>query len=792
MHKKHSSFIANLQKPSLISILSVFGYIISICLFLFPLFRNTLFQQNSLEISKLLTDNSIIDSKQIRLVSIMVNNREIKFDNLIFKGNWQKIQYVNSQYMETQGNEAASAFTLLPFNTSRIEIWLSSGLDKGKAKVIFNDQEQHIFLTESENGERLVIFPNTLFFISQLFKSLLIVCIFLLIILMSLLLLTKFSKYSLSNLLLSFARGFFPGLIGGFLATSFTLSPNTLNIANRSLFIQKATLVPLILVSSIVSYFLLKHLIIPFFQKLPLSRSVYLGLFITFLSILNYMKYYPNNLRIEFFYVHFFSYGFSFLLLGITLILLWKKYLKDIPVYAIICIFLVVITYWLFLTQGKQGQILTHDHLGIDTGYYDYLGLSILHGKLDVPSDVIADEAFVYNDKTYGYFGVAPALLRLPLNWLFPDLFGKWTSTFLIVACFSNQIFAFLIIKQFISIWMIPEENARTKLIIVMFLLITGLGTTNIFLTRPSVYVEASMLGSSFALAFFYYFLLYIYKQTFKYLLLISALCFLTFHTRQTSGLGVLVALGLFVFFFILNRIGVHIFKILPEETNPPSSNDNVGIIKTPNLHILIIVFVVLFSGLLQVGMNYYRFGTLFDSTPFNHYIAFKESPELMPKQPYYTWPYVRFALDTLLFPERITFIKEPLFHIETYPQKDYGFMTPSNRNPAAFAMALPVLMFPLFIFSIVGVYSVWKYKKDTILVMLCPLLNGLALFFAGGVEQRHSHDFFPFFVIAGAAGLTWLMVRCGISRKLQVTLLSLLCLFGLLSIYLNIVNVLV
>jgi hypothetical protein len=504
------------------------------------------------------------------------------------------------------------------------------------------------------------------------------------------------------------------------------------------------------------------------------------------------MKYYPNNLRIEFFYVHFFSYGFSFLLLGITLILLWKKYLKDIPVYAIICIFLVVITYWLFLTQGKQGQILTHDHLGIDTGYYDYLGQSILHGKLDVPSDVIADEAFVYNDKTYGYFGVAPALLRLPLNWLFPDLFGKWTSTFLIVACFSNQIFAFLIIKQFISIWMIPEENARTKLIIGMFLLITGLGTTNIFLTRPSVYVEASMLGSSFALAFFFYFLQYIYKPTYRNLLLVSALCFLTFHTRQTSGLGVFVALGLFVFFFILNRIGVHNFNILPEKTNLPSANKNVIISKTSNVHIPIIIFVVLFSGLLQVGMNYYRFGTLFDSTPFDHYIAFKESPELMPKQPYYTWPYVRFALDTLLFPERITLINEPLFHIETYPQKDYGFMTPCNRNPAAFAVALPVLMFPLFILSIAGVYSVWKYKKELLLLVASPMMSGLALFFSGGVEQRHSHDFFPFFVIAGAAGLTWLMVRCGISRKLQVTLLSLLCLFGLLSIYLNIVNVLV
>jgi hypothetical protein len=39
----------------------------------------------------------------------------------------------------------------------------------------------------------------------------------------------------------------------------------------------------------------------------------------------------------------------------------------------------------------------------------------LLHGQFDIPASVIGSEAFVYNGRTYAYFGVFCALLRLPL-----------------------------------------------------------------------------------------------------------------------------------------------------------------------------------------------------------------------------------------------------------------------------------------------------------------------------------------------------------------------------------------
>ena len=627
MHKKHSSFIANLQKPSFLSILPLIGYGISLCLFFYPIICNSLFQPNSLVITKVISDPIDNVSKQIRLVIIKANDYEVKYDRLAFSGNWQHIVYENSHYLETRGNNTSSVSVILPFDTYKLEIWFASGPNEGKVNIALNGFNQQISLNESENGERLALFPNTTFVLKQLLYFILILLLASSILFLLLFLLKIFFRKPFFEIYSSFLIGFLPGLFGACLAISFSMSSNTLSIFNRGYIYQKIVLCILIFISSLLAIFICRGFLFPFLKRLSSRNFVFLLCASSIFAIANYLKYYSNNLRIEFFFIHFIAFFFIFLLFITLLIVFYDKCIKVLPVYSIICIFIVVLIYFLLLTQGRQGNLFIHDHLGIDTGYYDYLGRSILRGKLDVPPNVIAEEAFVYNDKTYGYFGIAPALLRLPVNWLFPDLFGKWTSMMLLAACFSNQIFAFLIIKQFISIWKIPKENTRTKLMIGLFLLITGLGTTNIFLTRPSVYVEASMLGSSFALAFFYYFLIYLYKPTSSYLLLISALCFLTFHTRQTSGLGVFVALGLFVFFFILNRIRVRIFKILPEKTNLPSTNNNAGISETSNVHILIIVFVVLFSGLLQVGMNYYRFGTLFDSTPFDHYIAFKESP---------------------------------------------------------------------------------------------------------------------------------------------------------------------
>ncbi|HKB90602.1 MAG TPA: hypothetical protein VKC60_08820, partial [Opitutaceae bacterium] len=46
---------------------------------------------------------------------------------------------------------------------------------------------------------------------------------------------------------------------------------------------------------------------------------------------------------------------------------------------------------------------------------FDYLAVSVIHGRLDLPPTVIGTEAFVVHGKFYGYWAPFPALLRIPL-----------------------------------------------------------------------------------------------------------------------------------------------------------------------------------------------------------------------------------------------------------------------------------------------------------------------------------------------------------------------------------------
>src|SRR5262245_23162487 len=47
--------------------------------------------------------------------------------------------------------------------------------------------------------------------------------------------------------------------------------------------------------------------------------------------------------------------------------------------------------------------------------FYEGQARALLGGRLDVPADAIGDEAIVVAGRDYGYYGIAPALLRLPI-----------------------------------------------------------------------------------------------------------------------------------------------------------------------------------------------------------------------------------------------------------------------------------------------------------------------------------------------------------------------------------------
>jgi hypothetical protein len=60
-------------------------------------------------------------------------------------------------------------------------------------------------------------------------------------------------------------------------------------------------------------------------------------------------------------------------------------------------------------------------------GAYDSQAEHFLRGDVDVDVDAIGHEAMIVNGKVRMYFGPFPALLRIPLNFLYPAGHGKWS-----------------------------------------------------------------------------------------------------------------------------------------------------------------------------------------------------------------------------------------------------------------------------------------------------------------------------------------------------------------------------
>ena len=78
---------------------------------------------------------------------------------------------------------------------------------------------------------------------------------------------------------------------------------------------------------------------------------------------------------------------------------------------------------WVFTTTGGR-QIFINEVLG---GAYDSQAEHFLRGDVDVDVEAIGSEAMIVNDHVRMYFGPFPALLRIPLNFVYPAGHGKWS-----------------------------------------------------------------------------------------------------------------------------------------------------------------------------------------------------------------------------------------------------------------------------------------------------------------------------------------------------------------------------
>lgn len=151
----------------------------------------------------------------------------------------------------------------------------------------------------------------------------------------------------------------------------------------------------------------------------------------------------------------------------------------------------VLFTQYFFVTYGTW-HLFASESRGIA---YDSLAKSLLLFRADVEPDSINWEGLDIGKKKFMYFGPWPALLRIPLNYLWPQHYGEWSR----LSCLAGSILTLIPFLLLCHCIMSRGRGYSTNVhnwLICFFCLAFGLGTPLFYLISCGrIYHEAIIWG---------------------------------------------------------------------------------------------------------------------------------------------------------------------------------------------------------------------------------------------------------------------------------------------------------
>ena len=201
---------------------------------------------------------------------------------------------------------------------------------------------------------------------------------------------------------------------------------------------------------------------------------------------------------------------------------------------------LAVVYYATLIFAGKPGFFPP-----IERGLtFNSMLLHLLAGRFDVDPQVIGLEGFARGGAVYAYFGIFPALLRLPLLAL-PGFSG---TDFTALSCLlAVSLMALFKLLSLLTVWRAVGGRHGGELAVLLGIALLFSGAQVQFL-RPSLYDEVSLWADVLAAAFVYLVLRGYCAERgltgglLAWLALAAGLCLLT---RVSTALGLYVAFGL-------------------------------------------------------------------------------------------------------------------------------------------------------------------------------------------------------------------------------------------------------
>lgn len=202
-----------------------------------------------------------------------------------------------------------------------------------------------------------------------------------------------------------------------------------------------------------------------------------------------------------------------------------------------------VVAFWLLATGGTPWHVF--DRGGFTTDFYDAQAHSILDGRLDVPLEVVGLEGFVIDGRTQIYFGLSPAVLRLPFVAWGDGLDGRLAVASELVAVGVLGLASARLMAR--ARRLVDRAPTGRPWWFAVGAAVPALASPVVFLASgPLVYHEAALWGAASALLGLDLVLRWHDSGRGVHLALATAVAVFALSTRPSTGLAPAVALGLF------------------------------------------------------------------------------------------------------------------------------------------------------------------------------------------------------------------------------------------------------
>ncbi len=385
--------------------------------------------------------------------------------------------------------------------------------------------------------------------------------------------------------------------------------------------------------------------------------------------------------------------------------------------------------------------------------FYDYQAVSLLHGRLDVPDVAISGEAFIVNGKRYGYFGLTPALLRLPFV-IFDLGFGQLSRAFMVLY-FAGTLAACYLLLRAVNHLAGRGHAPPSAWATLCFVGGAGLGSTVFFLgSRAYIYHEAILCGVMFAV-FACWCALRHYTEPDRRWWLGSLVCgVLSVHARPPTG------------FFALTLLGASALAIIAQRRSE----------RPPLVGRQLLIGALCAFGVFTFNIvSYLKFGT-FEGCPLRYNVQYdaKRLARIDGKQ--FHLVNLPITVDSYLVRPNFRFEAGfPYFFIgsRSSPRPWRETKIDYHDNTLGFPYAMP----GLFALATLGGLATWAAFPGMRVMIVTAWAAGipmsLAMFTAIAITHRYTADFCPFLFLLAALGAVGIEQLANLWRRLAKVFIS-------------------